>query len=147
MTEMDPPRRRMVDAMTIRDMSPATRRSRLDAVTGFGRQFGGSPERLDLEDARAFRVRPVATGISWPAPNQTVRALRFFRGATPGHAEIPERRRVFDIVPDPRVAAPVPKLVFSRRDSKGPNERGLPVKVRVHAHLPERVTHRRQLRT
>lgn len=33
----------------------------------------------------------VSTGISWPALNQTVCALRFFYGVTLGHAEIPER--------------------------------------------------------
>ena len=40
---------------------------------------------------RAFQVHLVATGISWPALNQTVCALRFFYGVTLGHAEIPER--------------------------------------------------------
>jgi len=33
----------------------------------------------------------VSTGISWPALNQTVCALRFFYGVTLGHGEIPER--------------------------------------------------------
>ena len=33
----------------------------------------------------------VSTGISWPALNQTVCALRFFYGVTLGHDEIPER--------------------------------------------------------
>ncbi|BAB52333.1 integrase/recombinase [Mesorhizobium japonicum MAFF 303099] len=40
---------------------------------------------------RAFQVHLVSTGISWPALNQTVCALRFFCGVTLGHAEIPER--------------------------------------------------------
>ena len=33
----------------------------------------------------------MSTGISWPALNQTVCALRFFYGVTLGHGEIPER--------------------------------------------------------
>jgi hypothetical protein len=33
----------------------------------------------------------MSSGISWPALNQTVCALRFFYGVTPGHGEIPER--------------------------------------------------------
>jgi site-specific recombinase XerD len=81
----------MVDDMTIRNLSPATQRSYLHAVTKFSRYFGRSPERLDLEDVRAFQVHLVATGISWPALNQTVCALRFFYGVTLGAAEIPER--------------------------------------------------------
>ena len=44
-----------------------------------------------MEDVRAFQVHLVSTGISWPALNQTVCALRFFYGVTLGHGEIPER--------------------------------------------------------
>ena len=44
-----------------------------------------------MEDVRAFQVHLVSTGISWPALNQTVCALRFFYGVTLGQAEIPER--------------------------------------------------------
>jgi len=53
--------------------------------------FGCSPGRLGLEDVRAFQVHLVSSGISWPALNQTVCALRFFYGVTLGHGEIPER--------------------------------------------------------
>ena len=55
------------------------------------RHFGCSPDRLGLEDVRAFQIHLVANGISWPALNQTVSALRFFYGVTLGHREIPER--------------------------------------------------------
>jgi integrase/recombinase XerD len=44
-----------------------------------------------LEDVRAFQVHLVSTGISWPALNQIVCALRFFYGVTLGEALIPER--------------------------------------------------------
>src|SRR5712664_1628684 len=91
MTEMNPLRRRMIEDMTVRNLSPATQRSYLHAVTKFSRYFGRSPERLGLEDVRAFQVHLVSTGISWPALNQTVCALRFFYGVTLGHGEIPER--------------------------------------------------------
>ena len=40
---------------------------------------------------RAFQVQLVAEGISWPALNQTVCALRFFYGVTLGLDTIPER--------------------------------------------------------
>lgn len=39
-----------------------------------------------MEDVRAFEVHLVSTGISWPALNQTVCALRLFYGVTLGHA-------------------------------------------------------------
>ena len=46
---------------------------------------------LGLEEVRAFQVQLVAQGISWPALNQTVCALRFFYGVTLGLETIPER--------------------------------------------------------
>jgi len=91
MAEMSPLRRRMIEDMTVRNLSPATQRSYVHAVAKFSRFFGDSPDRLGLEDVRAFQVHLVATGISWPALNQTVCALRFFYGVTLGHGEIPER--------------------------------------------------------
>ena len=93
MAELSPLRRRMIEDMTVRNLSPATQRSYLYAVTKFSRYFSRSPARLSVEDVRAFRVHLVSTGISWPALNQTVCALRFFYGVTLGQAEIPERIR------------------------------------------------------
>ena len=95
MTEVKPAtsalRRRMIDDMTLRNLSPATQRSYLHAVTKFSRHFGCSPDRLGLEDVRSFQVHLVAQGVSWPALNQIVCALRFFYGVTLDRAEIPER--------------------------------------------------------
>jgi len=84
-------RRRMIDDMTLRNLSPATQRSYLHAVTKFSRHFGCPPDRLGLEDVRSFQVHLVSQGISWPALNQIVCALRFFFGVTLDRAEIPER--------------------------------------------------------
>jgi site-specific recombinase XerD len=88
---VSPLRRRMADDMSLRNLSPATQRSYLHAVTKFSRYFGCSPDRLGLEDVRAFQVHLVSQGISWPALNQTVCALRFFYGVTLDREEIPER--------------------------------------------------------
>ena len=88
---VSPLRRRMIDDMSLRNLSPATQRSYLHAVTKFSRYFGRSPDRLGLEDVRAFQVYLVSQGISWPALNQTVCALRFFYGVTLDRAEVPER--------------------------------------------------------
>jgi site-specific recombinase XerD len=91
MTEINPLRRRMIEDMTVRNLSPATQRSYISAVAKFSRFFGRSPDRLDLEDVRAFQVHLVAKGISWPGLNQVVCALRFFYGVTLRRDEIPER--------------------------------------------------------
>jgi integrase/recombinase XerD len=91
MTEISPLRRRMIEDMTVRNLSPATQRSYIHAVAKFARFFGRSPESLDLEDVRAFQVHLVAGGMSWPALNQTVCALRFLYGVTLRQADLPER--------------------------------------------------------
>src|SRR5262245_21524009 len=90
MAEMSPLRRRMIEDMTVRNLSPATQQSYLGGVSKLSRYFG-SPDHLSLEDVHAFQVHLVATGISWPALNQIVCALRFFYGVTLGQATVPER--------------------------------------------------------
>lgn len=90
-TAVSPLRRRMIEDMSLRNLSPATQRSYLSAVSRFSRHFGRSPDRLGLEEVRAFQVHLVSQGVSWPALNQTVCALRFFYGVTLDRAEIPER--------------------------------------------------------
>src|SRR3546814_17457663 len=91
MAELSPLRRRMIEDMPVRNLSPATQRSHVHAVAKFGRYFNRSPDRLGMEDVRAFQVHLVSTGISWPALNQTVCALRFFYGVTLGPCEITNR--------------------------------------------------------
>jgi site-specific recombinase XerD len=91
MTEISPLRRRMVEDMTVRNLSPATQRSYLYAVAKFSRFFGKSAERLELEDVRTYQVHLASQGIAWATLNQTVAALRFFYGVTLGRPEIPER--------------------------------------------------------
>lgn len=59
-----PLRRRMIGAMTLRNLSRATQRSYLYAVAKFSRYFDRSPDRLGLEDVRAFQVYLVSQGIS-----------------------------------------------------------------------------------
>jgi site-specific recombinase XerD len=91
MTELSPLRRRMIEDMTIRNLSPATQRSYLHAVSKFSRHFGRSPDTLGLEEVRDFQVHLVSKGVSWGSLNQAVCALRFFYGVTLGEATIPER--------------------------------------------------------
>jgi integrase/recombinase XerD len=91
MAEMSPLRRRMIEDMTVRNLSPATQRSYIHAVSKFSRHFGRSPDRLGLDDVHAFQVHLVSTGISWPSLNQIVCALRFFYGVTLRQDTMPER--------------------------------------------------------
>ena len=91
MAEMSPLRRRMIEDMTIRNLSPATQQSYLYAVSKFSRYFGHSPDRLGVEDVRAYLVHLASKGFAWTSLNQTVCALRFFYGVTLGQTTILER--------------------------------------------------------
>lgn len=90
MATMSPLRRRMIEDMTIRNLAPATRQSYVQAVAKFSRYFGKSPDRLGIEDVRAYQIHLASRGVAWASLNLTVCALRFFYGVTLGRAEMPE---------------------------------------------------------
>ena len=48
MAEVSPLRRRMIEDITVRNLSPATQRSYVHAVARFSRYFNRSPDRLGL---------------------------------------------------------------------------------------------------
>jgi len=56
MAAMSPLRRRMIEDMTVRNLSPATQRSYVHAVAKFSQYFDKSPDRLGLEDVRAYQA-------------------------------------------------------------------------------------------
>lgn len=91
MAETSPLRRRMLEDMTVRNLSPATQQSYVYAVAKFSRHFGRSPDRLGMEDVRAYQLHLIAQRRSWSHINQTVSALRFFYGVTLGRPDANER--------------------------------------------------------
>jgi integrase/recombinase XerD len=91
MAEVSPLRRRMIEDMTIRNLSPATQQSYIYAVPKFSRHCGRSPDRLGLEDVRAYQSYLVAQQRSWSHINQVVCALRFFYGVTLGRSDANEQ--------------------------------------------------------
>jgi len=104
----------MIEDMTVRNLSPVTQRSYVHAVARFGRFFGRSPDKLDLENVRPFKVHLVAGGISSPALNQTVCALRIFYRVTLKQTDLPERIP-YAREPRPRSAGPGEKVFRARR--------------------------------
>ena len=91
MAQMTPLRRRMIDDMTVRNLSPATQQSYVYAVSKFSRFFGCSPDRLGIEEVRAYQLHLAGLGWSWSHINQVSCALRFFFGVTLGRPEAFDR--------------------------------------------------------
>ena len=53
---MTPLRRRMIEDMQVRNLSPHTQRAYLETVARFARHFGRSPAVLGPEEIRAYQV-------------------------------------------------------------------------------------------
>ena len=60
MAEISPLRRHMIDDMMIRNLSPATQQSCLYAVATFSRHFERAPDRIGLEEVRAYQLQLIA---------------------------------------------------------------------------------------
>jgi integrase/recombinase XerD len=78
MARMSPLRRRMIEDMTLRNLSPQTQQSYIYAVAKFSRHFNRSPDRLGLEDVRAYQLHLIGEKYSWSHINQVACAPRFF---------------------------------------------------------------------
>jgi hypothetical protein len=89
MAEISPLRRRMIEDMTVRNLSPATQQSYLNAVSKFSRYFGCSLSAWKMSTRSRFIW--LQRGSHGPALNQIVCALRFFYGVTLGQDTVPER--------------------------------------------------------
>jgi site-specific recombinase XerD len=72
----------MIEDMTLRNLSRQTQQSYIYAVAKFSRHFNRSPDRLGLEDVRAYQLHLIGEKYSWSHINQVACALRFFYGIT-----------------------------------------------------------------
>jgi integrase/recombinase XerD len=91
MATISPLRRRMIEDMTIRNLSRSTQQSYIYAVAKFSRHFGRSPDLLGMEELRAYQLHLIERKYSWTHINQVACALRFFYGITLGQKEALER--------------------------------------------------------
>ena len=91
MAELNPLRRRMIEDMKVRNLSPVTQRCYVHAVAKFARYFNRSPDRLGLTDVRTYQIHLASSGMSWAGCNVAVCALRFFYGVTLGRSAMVER--------------------------------------------------------
>lgn len=91
MATMSPLRRRMIEDMTVRNLSRSTQQSYVYAVAKFSRHFSRPPDQLGMEEVRAYQLHLVEQKYSWAHINQVACALRFFYGITLGQKEAFER--------------------------------------------------------
>jgi integrase/recombinase XerD len=75
---MSPLRRRMIEDMTIRRLSPKTQQSYIRTIKNLAAFLGRSPDKASFEDIRRFQLHVAQSGVGTGALNATVTALRFF---------------------------------------------------------------------
>ena len=88
---ISPLRQRMLDDMTFRNMSPATKKVYSYAVANFSAFHRRSPDKLGIEEVRAYRLHLIKRGLKASSINPIVGALRFFYGTTLGQKDIAEQ--------------------------------------------------------
>lgn len=84
---ISPLRRRMLEDMRMRRLSPATQKAYLSAVEQLTRFLGRSPDAATAEDLRDFQLHLVDSGASAAMLNNRLTGLKFFYRNTIGTPE------------------------------------------------------------
>jgi site-specific recombinase XerD len=91
---MSPLRRRMIEDMAIRNLSPKTQDGYVRTIKNFAAFLGRSPDTASFEDVRHFQLHLATSGIGVPTLNHTVSALRFFFKITLGRGDIEKHTQI-----------------------------------------------------
>jgi len=89
--QISPLRQRMIEDMTIRNMSLSTRQNYIRAVANFSIYHGRSPDKLTSEDVRDYRLHLISRGLKATSINPIMGALRFFYRTTLGQKEVSDQ--------------------------------------------------------
>jgi integrase/recombinase XerD len=84
--QISPLRQRMIDDMTIRNMSQLTQKAYVRAVKNFSLHFMKSPDKLTFENVREYHLHLVSRGPSAATIIPIICAIRFFYGTTLGRS-------------------------------------------------------------
>ena len=89
--QISPLRQRMIDDMMFRNMAPNTQKVYTYAIANFARYHRQSPDKLNIEDVRDYRLHLLARGLKARSINPIVGALRFFCGTTLANKPLAEQ--------------------------------------------------------
>ena len=96
---ISPLRRRMIEDMTLRKLSPKTQATYIHVVKNFTRFLKRSPDTASAEDLRQYQLHLVEQGIASGNLNATITGLTFFFETT---LERPEAMTKMSHVYEPR---------------------------------------------
>ena len=81
---MTPLRKRMLEDLQVRNLSPSTQTNYINYVAKFALYFGKSPDLLGSKEIRTFLLYLTNQGLSYSTINVVAHALRFFYRVTLG---------------------------------------------------------------
>src|SRR6266511_2258476 len=103
-------RKQMLEDRQLRNYSPESQRSYIDAVARFARYFNKSPEKLGAEEIRSYQLYLLKEKkIGWSTLGLNFCALKFLYTRTLGQAWVVEKAA------NPKVPKPLP-MVLSREE-------------------------------
>jgi integrase len=107
MTEaaINPLRRRMIEDMTLRNLSEGTQRVYIASVRACCRYCNKKPDELTFEDVRTFRLQLTENGLAPGSVNGAMVGLRFFFRVTLG------RPKALDYIPMAREPQRLPTVL------------------------------------
>ena len=88
--QISPLRQRMIDDMTIRNMSPLTQKAYVRAVKNLSLHFMKSPDKLTFENVREYHLHLISRGLSTATIIPIICGIRFFYGTTLGRPDVAE---------------------------------------------------------
>jgi len=91
---ISPLRRRMIEDMTIRNLSPKTQLGYIRTVKRFAAFLGRSPDTASAEDVRRYQAHLATSCVGVPTRNHTVSGLRFLFRVTLGRGDIERHMRI-----------------------------------------------------
>ena len=90
-----PLRQRMIEDMTIRRLKPHTQGNYIRAVARLAKHFNKSPDQIDYEEVRRYRLHLIDQGFKAHNINQMMTGLRFF------YKHTLQRRDALEMIPLP----------------------------------------------
>jgi site-specific recombinase XerD len=81
---------RMIEGMTIRNMSPNTQKAYIRAIKNFSLHFKKSPDKLTFEHVREYQLHLTSRGLQAATIIPIICAIRFFYGTTLGRPNVAE---------------------------------------------------------
>lgn len=119
--QISPLRQRMIDDMKMRNLSPNTQNIYVSAVARFSAFHGRSPDKLGIEDVRAYHLHLVSRRLMPTTINPIMGALRFFYRTTLGQKDVADQilySRVADTLPAILSSAEVERFLKAVRSLK-----------------------------